>query len=246
MYIRNLIMKQRLRTLQQGTNHKAMNCVTGLNRRRYSPSVSLVSNTSLTTFPERLPQLNYSLFKENALRKKLVDMGIPSGGPKALLIRRHTEWVNLVNANSDSSRPRSKRELLQDLTEWDRSQGRVIPNRLGHTASASSLMQKDFDGVAWGTAHSRDFQRLIQEARKRGSKMLDESPRSTLENPEDVFTSKDVPISSSASISAVPASENFLHEEFAIDLRLLKSSEDKVSEANLPSELNIANSKEHE
>lgn len=163
-----------------------MRCATTLTRPRYSPSVKPVSTTNHSKFPERLPQLNYSLLKENALRKKLIDLGIPSGGPKSLLIRRHTEWVNLVNANYDSSRPRKKRELLQDLSEWDRSQGRVIPNGLGYATNANSLMRKDFDGVAWGTAHNKDFQRLIQEARQRGPKKLDEISGPTLENPEGV------------------------------------------------------------
>lgn len=109
------------------------------------------------------------------MRKKLIDLGIPSGGPKALLVRRHTEWVNLVNANYDSSRPRTKRELLHDLSEWDRSQGRVVPHGLGQVTNANSVMSKDFDGTAWSTAHSTDFQQLIQDARRRGPQKPDDT-----------------------------------------------------------------------
>ena len=114
---------------------------------------------------ERLPQLSYGLLKDQALRKKLLDLGIPSHGPKLLLIKRHTEWVNLVNANCDSSRPRTKRELLNELDVWERSQGRNILNGLG--GNEISVMRKDFDGAAWATHHENDFQKLIAKARRK-------------------------------------------------------------------------------
>lgn len=117
--------------------------------------------------PDRLPQLSYSLLKDNALRKKLNELGIPSGGSRALLIRRHTEWVNLVNANSDSSRPRTKREMLHELNVWDRSQGRQISNASEEWMGANSVMKKDFDSKAWATSHDNDFQKLISEARQK-------------------------------------------------------------------------------
>ena len=37
--------------------------------------------------PERLPQINYSLLKDNALRKKLSDLSISASGPRQLLMR---------------------------------------------------------------------------------------------------------------------------------------------------------------
>ena len=114
---------------------------------------------------ERLPQLSYSLLKDQALRKKLSDLGIPNNGPRALLIRRHTEWINLVNANCDSRRPRTKRELLHDLDIWDRTQGRSILNSSNGAESSSSVMNKDFDGAAWAANHGNDFQSLIARAR---------------------------------------------------------------------------------
>ncbi|KAL8787415.1 MAG: hypothetical protein Q9195_007790 [Heterodermia aff. obscurata] len=114
---------------------------------------------------ERLPQLSYGLLKEQALRKKLSELGIPGHGPKPLLIKRHTEWVNLVNANCDSSRPRTKRELLNELDVWERSQGRNILN--GLSGNEASVMRKDFDGAAWATNHERDFQDLIAKARRK-------------------------------------------------------------------------------
>ncbi|MCJ1265570.1 E3 ubiquitin-protein ligase rad18 [Lobaria immixta] len=117
--------------------------------------------------PDRLPQLSYSLLRDTALRKKLTELGIPSGGPRALLVRRHKEWVNLVNANSDSSRPRTKREMLHELSVWDRSQGRQVSNHTEDSMGSSSVMEKDFDGTAWATSHDDEFQRLISRARKK-------------------------------------------------------------------------------
>ena len=114
---------------------------------------------------ERLPQLNYSLLKDTALRKKLSELGIPNGGPKDLLIRRHTEWVNLVNANCDSSKPKTKRELIQELESWDRTQSRQVLNNCNGAGSASSVMSKNFDGAAWAISHGNNYQSLIAQAR---------------------------------------------------------------------------------
>ena len=113
---------------------------------------------------DRLPQISYGLMKDQALRKKLTELGIPNHGPRPLLIKRHTEWVNLVNSNCDSSRPRSKRELLSELDIWERSQGRNILSGLGG-AETNSVMRKDFDGAAWALSHGNDFQQLIARAR---------------------------------------------------------------------------------
>ena len=115
----------------------------------------------------RLPQLNYSLLKDTALRKKLSELGIPNGGPKDLLIRRHTEWVNLVNANCDSLKPKTKRELVHELESWDRTQGRQILNNCNEAGSASSVMSKKFDGAAWASNHGNNFQALIAQARRK-------------------------------------------------------------------------------
>lgn len=135
---------------------------------RHSPSrLDVLSRSRPTNTMERLPQLNYSLLKDTALRKKLSELGIPNGGPKDLLIRRHTEWVNLVNANCDSSKPKTKRELIQELESWDRTQGRQALNNYNGAGSASSVMSKNFDGAAWASNHGNNFQSLIAQARRK-------------------------------------------------------------------------------
>ena len=122
---------------------------------------------------DRLPQISYGLMKDQALRKKLTELGIPNHGPRPLLIKRHTEWVNLVNSNCDSSRPRSKRELLSELDTWERSQGRNILSGLGG-AETNSVMRKDFDGAAWAVSHGNDFQQLIARARQKSTAKSEE------------------------------------------------------------------------
>ena len=135
---------------------------------RKSPSFNMVSRSRQPPKAmERLPQLNYSLLKDNALRKRLSELGLPSSGPRALLIRRHTEWINLVNANCDSRRPRTKRELLHELDIWDKTQSRQVGNSSNGGGGSSSVMDKDFDGAAWATSHDSDFQSLIARARRK-------------------------------------------------------------------------------
>lgn len=121
--------------------------------------------------PDRIPAINYSILKDNSLRKKLRDLGIPEWGPKPLLQRRHTEWMNLWNANCDSKSPKSKRILLSELDIWERTQG-------GHAAtpspflSSSNVMRKDFNANEWSTNHDDDFKRLIADARKKSEAQI--------------------------------------------------------------------------
>ncbi|KAF2265797.1 DNA repair protein rad18, partial [Lojkania enalia] len=109
----------------------------------------------------RLPQLNYHLLKEGGLRKKLQELGIPSGGKKELLAQRHTEWLHLWNSNCDSDAPRSKRELLQDLAVWERTRGAIT------SAAESKFMRKDFDVQRHATMHKSQFDDLIANARRK-------------------------------------------------------------------------------
>lgn len=93
------------------------------------------------------------------MRKKLSDLGIPAWGARELLIRRHTEWVNLYNSNADSSRPRSNRELLRELDTWERSQGGKASGK------EAATKKKDFDGKEWARGNKDQFADLIRQAR---------------------------------------------------------------------------------
>ncbi|KAK0873527.1 E3 ubiquitin-protein ligase rad18 [Friedmanniomyces endolithicus] len=128
---------------------------------------------------ERLAELNYSLLKELPMRKKLEEIGIPGWGSKQLMIKRHTEWVNLWNADCDSDHPRSKRDLLQDLETWERTQGGRAPSTHG---LSNGVMRKDFDGAGWASKHGDEYSRLIADARRKKSNpaMVSSSPKDQL------------------------------------------------------------------
>lgn len=133
--------------------------------RKQSTSVAY-SVQSPSKARQRLGALNYSLLTETALRKKLAEIGIPSHGPKALMQRRHMEWMNLWNASCDSSHPHTKRELLRELEIWERTQGRQIANAQG----PAGVMAKDFDVEGWTRSNKDDFADLIRKAREKAHK----------------------------------------------------------------------------
>lgn len=115
---------------------------------------------------DRLPALNYSMFKEQALRKKLGDLGILNQGPRQLLERRHKEWITIWNANCDAAQPRKRSQLLHDLDTWERTQGGKAPTTSKAIQNAMAIKDKDFDGAAWATKHDDSFKDLIANARK--------------------------------------------------------------------------------
>ncbi|KIW64739.1 DNA repair protein rad18 [Phialophora macrospora] len=112
---------------------------------------------------ERLPFINYSLFSDAKLRQKLKELGIPNHGSKDLMRKRHTEWVNLWNANCDSTTPASKRDLLRELTAWEDTLGR----QLERPTANSGFMAKDFDRGTHLRTQKGNFDDLIRQAKER-------------------------------------------------------------------------------
>lgn len=134
--------------------------------------------TSTNKTPERLPALNYSILKDNVLRKKLKELGIPNWGPRTLLQRRHTEWMNIWNANCDSKSPKVQRDLLRELESWERTQGGYAnPSSID---PSNTVMGKAFNATAWSSSHDDDFKRLIANARQKS----DAVHRPALKQPE--------------------------------------------------------------
>lgn len=113
---------------------------------------------------DRLPSINYALYTEASLRKKLKELGIPNHGNKELMRKRHIEWMNLWNANCDSSRPKPKRDLLRELDTWERTLGRQIER---NTTTSSGVMVKDFDRDGWVKTQKGEFDDLIKKAREK-------------------------------------------------------------------------------
>ncbi|KAI1001733.1 hypothetical protein K3495_g6472 [Podosphaera aphanis] len=120
--------------------------------------------------PERLPNINYSLFKDVQLRKKLGEHGLSQAGPRLAMQRRYTEWITLWNANCDATHPRPPRELKSELDKWERVQEGRIPGPASLQANGPKIKEKDFDGKAWSDSHDGSFKELIKAARQKADK----------------------------------------------------------------------------
>ena len=121
-----------------------------------------------------IPTLAYGLLTETQLRKKLNELKVPSWGSKEIMKQRHVEWRNLVNANCDSSTPRSKQELLRDLKEWEKNKAK----------SPDVIMEKDFDREAWSTRNESQFKNLIIEARAKRKALHSQGSSSVPDKPD--------------------------------------------------------------
>lgn len=139
---------------------------------------------------ERLPAVNYSTLKDQALRKKMNELGISSTGSRALLERRHREWRTIWNANCDAVKPRPRAQLLHDLEVWERTQGGRLPpmSRLGQNVPL--VKDRDFDGDAWATKYNSSFKDLVANARR--SRMLKQEPKGVKGGQEGAELSADV------------------------------------------------------
>ena len=73
----------------------------------------------------RLPQINYNLMNDQTLRKKLANLSIPNTDPQLLLTKRHTKWVNLINANCDSSKTKIQTTITQRTQYLGAKSGKV-------------------------------------------------------------------------------------------------------------------------
>lgn len=177
-------------------------------RKAGSSSTSIGNQQRQTKAPERLPAMNYSMYKEQALRKKLADLGISNQGPRILLERRHKEWVTLWNANCDATKPKKRGELLHDLDIWERTQGGRAPVTGRAAQNAAIIKDKDFDGAAWAAKHDDSFKDLIASARKsrlEAKKKAEEAAKESSSEPPS--TSQEKPSSSDQAPSQAPSYE---------------------------------------
>lgn len=167
---------------------------------------------------ERLPALSYGMLKDNALRKKMAELGISNQGPRVLLEKRHREWITLWNANCDAAWPKRRSELLRDLDMWERTQGGRAPTAGRATQNATVIKDKDFDGSAWAAKHDTSFRDLIASAQKssaQAKKKPDTEETSQDEKPEE----NEIPQVSSAPLAEDVQMDSGVQEtEAALDL----------------------------
>ncbi|RPB25688.1 DNA repair protein rad18, partial [Terfezia boudieri ATCC MYA-4762] len=113
----------------------------------------------------RLPKLNYSLMNHKHLREKLQEFGLLATGTKTQMVARHSEWVNLYNANLDSLRPKPTRVLVQDLELWEKTVGKdFLSSALGGERRPTKLPGWSDEG--WKREHDRMFEDLVKQARE--------------------------------------------------------------------------------
>ncbi|ORX99446.1 hypothetical protein K493DRAFT_335740 [Basidiobolus meristosporus CBS 931.73] len=107
---------------------------------------------------QKLPKLCYNIMTDKQLRKVLKELGIPSHGDKAAMQRRHTEYLNLYNANCDSTNLKSTATLLKELRNWEKIHGSRSPQ----SKSFKNVSQDEL--LAHAEKYSSEFDKLIQSA----------------------------------------------------------------------------------
>ncbi|KAM0145270.1 hypothetical protein ACHAP3_000396 [Botrytis cinerea] len=171
--------------------------------------------------PERLPVVNFSLIKDQALKKKLIDLGISAGGGREMMRKRLTEYTTIWNANCDAKNPRSTGQLKRDLDSWERTLGSRAPQP---SALSAHIKDKDFDGQAWGEEHKNGFKDLIAQARRKMAK----NKESRESEPDPLASTTGLPASSQdPSTIAFSGDAGKRQEDLLLEIQRERTSESK-------------------
>ncbi|PWZ02039.1 hypothetical protein BCV70DRAFT_185776 [Testicularia cyperi] len=104
----------------------------------------------------RLVRPQYSLKSDRELRKLLDDAGLPTTGDRERMMERHRQWINIWNANLDSTRARrTASQLRKELADWER-------HRAGTRDHAATVERQR---TTWTTNNRAQFDDLVQKAR---------------------------------------------------------------------------------
>ncbi|KAI0373293.1 hypothetical protein BV20DRAFT_1119336 [Pilatotrama ljubarskyi] len=104
--------------------------------------------------PEHIPKVAYDIHPQKRIAEMLSDWGLPTHGDKNALVRRHSKWVVLYNANVDRA-PEHRRSLEQ------------LRNDLRRMEDAELRTRKEVvdDPVAYQRANKATFAKLTEAAR---------------------------------------------------------------------------------
>ncbi|UTT92604.1 hypothetical protein NDA17_006726 [Ustilago hordei] len=120
------------------------------------PRCSSISASSDAANEKRLVRPQYNLKSERELRKLLQDAALPTNGDKEKMVQRHRQWVNIWNANLDSTNARrSALQLRQELAAWERTKASAKDH--------SALL--DRHKSSWLKSNKSQFDQLIQKAK---------------------------------------------------------------------------------
>ena len=92
---------------------------------------------------------------------------------------RHVEFVNLHNANRDSTRPKSKKELIAELNAWEKVQAKGFPGGIKPTK------RPDWSDEGWARQHRDEFANLIKRAQAKRVKVEEDKGNDTGNPSED-------------------------------------------------------------
>lgn len=67
----------------------------------------------------------YHLLRDAQIRGKLAELGLKTSGDRGTLIKRHSEYVLLHNAECDAGTPRSVTSLRRELERSEKQWGRA-------------------------------------------------------------------------------------------------------------------------
>ncbi|KAI0350227.1 hypothetical protein OH77DRAFT_1413481 [Trametes cingulata] len=116
--------------------------------------------------PEHIPKVAYDIHPQKRIAEMLAEWGLPTHGDKNALVRRHSKWVVLYNANVDRA-PENRRSLEQ------------LRNDLRKMEEAEARTRKEVveDPVAYQRANKATFAKLTEAARpKKAGKKDGERP----------------------------------------------------------------------
>ncbi|KAJ3109447.1 Peptidyl-prolyl isomerase cwc27 [Phlyctochytrium planicorne] len=145
-------------------------------------TVDLTSRRSRNSGPpetKRYAAIPYSLWKDGQLRKLLRDDGLRSDGDKAMLVKRHSEWIVRLQANQDSGNPRSKDEIRKDLEEWEAlTMGKAAAAAHPFSTGSHDVDPKTTKAINSHVAkYGAEFDYLTEQIRMRKRKRMEEKQK---------------------------------------------------------------------
>ncbi|SYW85815.1 related to postreplication repair protein uvsH/nuvA [Ustilago bromivora] len=121
------------------------------------PRCSSISASSDAANEKRLVRPQYNLKSERELRKLLQDASLPTNGDREKMVQRHRQWLNIWNANLDSTNARrSLPQLRQELAAWERTKASAKDHSVLVDRHKSTWVQK---------SNKSQFDELVQKAK---------------------------------------------------------------------------------
>ncbi|KAI8898399.1 hypothetical protein BC833DRAFT_590016 [Globomyces pollinis-pini] len=120
------------------------------------------------------PTIAYHLYKDNKIRALLQNEALSSYGDRSSLIKRHSQWIMMFNANCDSSQPKSLKELRSDLNDWEQ----LNATRTTQPQNSNHELTKEYQNSITNHLfkYKEHFEELIEEIKARKSNCKKKNP----------------------------------------------------------------------